>query len=489
MAGTTARLGNRYPFLSDTADVPRDIQNLAEDLDKAATYGVGTLAARPVSAPGTPGVSGRFYYASDAGISIGDLYFDFSQGYRRAAVFDTDDKLYMSANRDTVLYRAGVGALRTDGELRAGKSVEANTGAATSVVVGYYSGAYGPGISFGPSRDTPLYRPTPGQLRIAGSLVVDGFVTPDSLGSGIRDGTKFLRDDGTWQTTTGAAPGGTAGGDLSGTYPSPQIAAGVIVNADINAAAAIAYSKLALTGSLVNADIAAAAAIAYSKLALTGAIVNGDISGAAAIGIAKLAGYPTDGAKFLAGDGTWKTPPSGSPSGAAGGDLTGSTYPNPTIAANTITTAKIADNQITTAKVADGQITSAKIADATIVNADIADGQISSSKITDGTIIFSDIADATITPAKLQYKYTFGFAVSFSVAAGGSTDVTVNAAYSSVPVYLGTLMMDTSSDVNYGQNLHLSIISVSAAQCTFRVHNTGGSAINGVRIGWFAVGS
>jgi hypothetical protein len=42
---------------------------------------------------------------------------------------------------------------------------------------------------------------------------------------------------------------------------------GQIVNADINASAAIAYSKLALTGSVVNADIGASAAIAYSKLA------------------------------------------------------------------------------------------------------------------------------------------------------------------------------------------------------------------------------
>ena len=56
------------------------------------------------------------------------------------------------------------------------------------------------------------------------------------------------------------------------------IGSGVIVNADINASAAIAYSKLALTGSIVNADVSASAAIAYSKLSLTGSIVNADIS-------------------------------------------------------------------------------------------------------------------------------------------------------------------------------------------------------------------
>lgn len=62
----------------------------------------------------------------------------------------------------------------------------------------------------------------------------------------------------------------------------------LLVNANINAAAAIAYSKLALTGSIVNADISASAAIAYSKLALTGSIVNADINASAAIAYSKL---------------------------------------------------------------------------------------------------------------------------------------------------------------------------------------------------------
>lgn len=73
-----------------------------------------------------------------------------------------------------------------------------------------------------------------------------------------------------------------------------SIGTGVIVNADVNAAAAIAYSKLALTGSIVNADVGASAAIAYSKLAsmATGNILAGNggtptsvtMSGGATIG-------------------------------------------------------------------------------------------------------------------------------------------------------------------------------------------------------------
>ena len=62
-----------------------------------------------------------------------------------------------------------------------------------------------------------------------------------------------------------------------------------ILNADINSAAAIAYSKLNLSGSIVNADVNASAAIAYSKLSLAGSIVNADVSASAAIAFSKLA--------------------------------------------------------------------------------------------------------------------------------------------------------------------------------------------------------
>jgi hypothetical protein len=53
----------------------------------------------------------------------------------------------------------------------------------------------------------------------------------------------------------------------TGTVTSTMILDGTILNADINASAAIAYSKLSLSGSIVNADISGSAAIAVSKLA------------------------------------------------------------------------------------------------------------------------------------------------------------------------------------------------------------------------------
>lgn len=102
---------------------------------------------------------------------------------------------------------------------------------------------------------------------------------------------------------------------------SSMIADGTIINTDINAGAAIAYSKLALTGSItssdiandtiVNADINTAAAIAATKIAGTavtqadtgtvtstmianGTIVDGDISASAAIARTKIANPTAD---------------------------------------------------------------------------------------------------------------------------------------------------------------------------------------------------
>ena len=75
---------------------------------------------------------------------------------------------------------------------------------------------------------------------------------------------------------TGTAAGLTAGnvttnanltGDVTSVGNATSIASGVIVNADVNASAAIAYSKLNLATSIVDADISASAAIVDTKLA------------------------------------------------------------------------------------------------------------------------------------------------------------------------------------------------------------------------------
>lgn len=157
-------------------------------------------------------------------------------------------------------------------------------------------------------------------------------------------------------TISGIVPGGTAGGDLTGTYPNPSISNNSITSSKI------------LDATITVADLSDGS-VNTNKI-IDGTITNTDISATAGIGVSKL-GAGTNGQVLLtaAGVPTWTTP-SFSPAGVAGGDLTG-TYPNPTVANNTITSAKIVD----------GTITSTDILDATIATADLANGSVTDTKI------------------------------------------------------------------------------------------------------------
>ena len=150
--------------------------------------------------------------------------------------------------------------------------------------------------------------------------------------NGSTSGTVVLLANATAGTTTITLPATTGTvvttGD-TGTVTSTMILDATILDADINASANIALSKIATgtagnilvyngsgvlasvtesgditidssgvtsitANSIVNADINSAAAIVYSKLSLANTIVNADISTAAAIGLDKIADVATN---------------------------------------------------------------------------------------------------------------------------------------------------------------------------------------------------
>lgn len=138
------------------------------------------------------------------------------------------------------------------------------------------------------------------------------------------------------------------------------IAAGVIVNADINAAAAIAFSKLAalpstqiLVGSAggVATAVAMTGDVTISNTGVTSiaalSIVNADISASAAIDFSKLATLASGNVLVGSAGGV-------ATSVAMSGDATIIASGALTIAANAITTAKILDANVTLAKLAAG---------------------------------------------------------------------------------------------------------------------------------------
>ncbi len=99
------------------------------------------------------------------------------------------------------------------------------------------------------------------------------------------------------------------------------------------------------------------------------------------------------------------------PVGSAGGDLLGSTYPNPIIAPMAVTTnklgdtavtnRKIADSAVTTEKIIDSAITTAKLRNKGVTNEKIADSAINNAKIKNGAITNEKIIDGSIQNIKL----------------------------------------------------------------------------------------
>lgn len=196
------------------------------------------------------------------------------------------------------------------------------------------------------------------------------------------------------------APGGPAGGDLTGAYPNPMVGPGTITH-DKMATDADSLAKVS-GGIMVVRD----AQIGIGT-ATPAAGVRLDINGAAKMSGFQLGSSAVAGQVLTAdgaGHGFWVAlPTSLPPNGTAGGDLTG-TYPNPIINTGKITTTKLADSAVTPVKIADAAVTNAKLANAGVTTEKLADAAVTTVTLADLAVTSVKLMDAAVSTAKLTDK-------------------------------------------------------------------------------------
>jgi hypothetical protein len=193
---------------------------------------------------------------------------------------------------------------------------------------------------------------------------------------------------------TALPPTGAAGGDLSGSFPNPDIAADAVTTAEI-AADTIVASDIA-TGAVANDELAADA-VTSAKIAAdtivaddiaTGAVANDELA-ADAVTSAKIAA-DTIVADDIA-------------TGAVGNaELAADAVTSAKIAADTISASDIATDAVGNAELAADAVTSAEIAPDTIAAADIATDAVGSAEIAAGAVGNAELAADAVTSAKIQ---------------------------------------------------------------------------------------
>lgn len=210
------------------------------------------------------------------------------------------------------------------------------------------------------------------------------------------DGLTYLDGNGNWTSPSGTgiiADGSINNAKLAdATITENKIAPGSITTVSIAPGAAIPYTKLALSNTVLNADINASAAIAWSKISKVGSkledMADVNITGR---GDQMLIKWDAATSKYI-----FYTP-------VAGG---GAVIPDD----NSVSTVKIQNLAVTAAKIANNTITATQLASGAVGTSQIADGNVSLAKLSSNSVDSSKIVDGSIMNADINSAAAIGWA-------------------------------------------------------------------------------